>query len=250
MEKYKFRMYIPFGYDEELLGKAVESIIPQIEEFSSWASSPQIVIHNNSGKPITKLTHPEKVEIIEFPFELVHAQQANYFIRDAHVTGQPFMMLTHTDSELLPGAMENMIKNYERIKDTKWGMLFGSHGGHIFSITNPLFYVNEDCWYDPNVEPFYYMDNFCYRLMTLRGYVNHTCDSTSQLVKHYSSQYIKCNPRYWHRNNLTFGPYGEIYKNIWGGLPGQETSNDLTAGGLYPLPDRPCYWNSHWHGGK
>lgn len=158
------------------------------------------------------------------------------------------MMATHADSELLPGAMENMLQNYERIKDTKWGILFGSHGGHIFSLTNIAFHVNENFWYDVNLLPFYYMDNLAYRVMQLRGYSTPTCESPTQLVNHVSSHYIRGNPVYKKRNDITFPGYGQIYINTWGGLPGQEKVSDPTVYGMYPLNPEPSWWNKHWEG--
>ena len=48
---YRFRMYIPFGRDTDLLNKCVNSIYPQMQEHSAYEGK-KIVVMNNSGSPI------------------------------------------------------------------------------------------------------------------------------------------------------------------------------------------------------
>lgn len=228
-----FRCYIPFARNIGLLNAAINSVIPQIEEYSTFPGK-KIVVVNDSEGPIDHLIERmDAVEIYELPYRLKmsHALQCNWMIRDAIASCQPFCMSLHSDAELLPGAMKDMLGKYEQIKDSKWGMAFGAHGGHIFCISNLEFFQRENVWYDPFLFPFYYMDNHMYRIMNLRGWVSHTTDTPVQLVEHVSSHYLKEDDIFRRKNDIAFGAHGAIYARIWGGLPGAETSIDPYASG-------------------
>lgn len=233
---YRFRMYIPFARDVDLLNKCINSIYPQMREYSVYEGKP-IVVMNNSGKSIDGLLeHPEEVDVWELPFELMHAQQMNWMFKDTLKEGYPFTLTTHTDSELMPGAIKAMLNEYERIKDTKW-YAFGI-GGPIFVAFNPQFFVQENIWYDAFLFPFYYMDNHMGRLAKLRGWSDHAVfigeSPDVPLVKHVSSHFLKTDPIFCKKNSIAFPAHGLIYKTIWGGLPGSETVTDPYANGTLP----------------
>jgi hypothetical protein len=230
---YKFRMYVPFAKNIELLNKCVASIIPQINEFSNWEGK-KIVVINNSMMPLSGLEHPEAVEVWELPFELTQAQEYNWMIADCHKTEQIFCLSTHTDSELLPGAMEVMMKEYELIKGTKW--YARGIGSPVFVAYNPQFFVEEKAWFDPFMLPFYYMDNHMGRVAMLRGWTDKcvTGDPTTQLLKHVSSHFLKEDSIFRRKNDIAFKHHGAIYAEVWGGLPGSETSVDPYASGTLP----------------
>jgi hypothetical protein len=223
----KFRIYIPFGGDNALLNKCVNSVIPQMDAYSSYEDK-KIVVMNNSDGPIS-IDRLDAVDIWEMPFELVHAQQMNWMLKDAVKEGYPICVQLHTDAELLPGAMKCMIETYEQIKDTKW-FAYGI-GGSIFVALNPDFFVKENVWYDPFLFPMYYMDNHIGRIANLRGWSDNTYGLGTPLVNHVSSHHLKTNPIFRARNNAAFSAHGQTYANIWGGLPGAETSRDPYAGG-------------------
>ena len=231
---YNFRMYIPFGRNMDLLNKCIESIAPQIEEFSSYEGK-KIVVINNSMKPIAdKIVHADKVDIWELPFELVHAQEANWMIRDTYDKGLDFCATTHTDSELLPGAMATLIKGYDGVKGTKWYAM--GIGSPIFVAFNPHFFVEENVWFDPFLFPFYYMDNHMGRIARFRGWSDTLVEGppTTPLLKHVGSHILHEDPVFARKNNLAFPQQGVIYANIWGGLPGHETICDAYASGTLP----------------
>jgi hypothetical protein len=228
-----FRMYIAFAGNVILLNKAIASIIPQINEFSTWEGK-KIVIINNSMKPIEGLEHPEAVEIWQLPFELTHAQECNWMIRDCYDTDQPFCLSTHTDSELLPGAMKVIVDEYAIIKDTKW--YARGIGSPVFVAYNPKFFVEENVWFDPFLLPFYYMDNHVGRVAMLRGWSDKCVmgEPTTQLLKHVSSHVLKEDPIFRKKNNIAYKSHGDIYAAIWGGRPGAETVTDPYASGTLP----------------
>jgi len=231
-----FRIYISFARNMELLNKCIESIVPQIREFSTWEGK-KIVVINDSEKDISgQYVHPEEVEVFEFPYRIKvsPAVMGDYVVRDAHYSGQPFAMTLHTDAELLPGAMADILKKAEEIYDTKWGMLFGGAGWQVFAIYNPRFFFEENIWHDPFLFPFYYQDNHLYRLMTLRGWYTAASDSPVPTINHVSSHYLKEDAIFRRKNNIAFPVHGLIYKEIWGGLPGYETSCDPYASGTLP----------------
>jgi hypothetical protein len=230
---YDFRMYIPFGGNIELLKTAVNSALPQMREYSSFAGK-LIVVLNNSGKSISGILGDD-VEIWDAPFELVHAQEANWMIDDAYKTGQPFLLATHTDVELLPGCIEEFIRVYEEKRNTKWYAL--GVGGPMFLAYNLDFFKKEGIVFDPFIFPFYFMDDHMERLALLRGwsnYIPHNVDET--FILHKKSHYINDNPIEKKKNDITFDHFKAIYKNIWGGLPGHETVTDPYASGTLPRP--------------
>ena len=233
---HNFKLYIPFACNIDALNRAINSAIPQMKEFSSYAGK-RIVVLNDTMKPIEHLIENiDLVEIFEFPYriKMTHAQQCNWMLQDAIHTGQDFCMSTHADSELLPGAMADMLEKVDEVNGTKWGVVFAGNGGHIFSTFNLKFFLEEDVWFDPFLFPFYYMDNHMYRIMNLRGWINHTTNSPVALVRHKSSHYLKEDPIFCRKNNIAFPCHGMIYVNIWGGLPGAELSNDKYANGTLP----------------
>lgn len=231
---YNFRMYIPFGRDIDLLNAAITSIVPQMKEFSSFPGK-KIVVINNSGSPIEdQVVFPDEVDVWSMPFELVHAQEANWMLKSAISANEPFCMTTHTDSELLPGAIETMLKKYEEVKDSKWSVIMSKGWATVFCIYNLNFFLTEDIWFDPFLFPFYFMDNHMGRLMTLRGWTGHDADSEGPLIKHKSSHYLKDDRVFCRKNECAFPAHGLIYSNIWGGLPGAEKSSDIYANGTLP----------------
>jgi hypothetical protein len=237
MSEYKFKLYIPFGGNPELLNKAIASIIPQINEFSSYEGK-KIVVINNTCKPIIPLLeHPEAVDVWELPFEISHAEENNWMIKDVLATGQPFVLSTHTDSELLPGAMQALIAGYEQRKGTKWYAM--GIGSAIFVAFNPQFFVEENVWFDTFLFPFYYMDNHMGRIAMLRGWGDSLVTLEAYegaLIKHVSSHYLKEDPIFRRKNDIAFRHHGAIYSDIWGGLPGHETVTDPYASGTLPRP--------------
>jgi hypothetical protein len=239
----KFKIYIPFGGDMPFLNKAINSIIPQIEEHSSYEGKKIVVINNTMEDISTQIEHADKVDIWGLPFELTHAQEANWAIKDTLKTNQPFCLFTHTDAELLPGAIEAVIDAYEKVKDTKWYAV--GVGSAVLVIHNPLFYMTENVWYDPFLFPMYYMDNHIGRIANLRGWSDwlyphtppmpHTGYTGEPLyIKHVGSHHLKNNPIFKAKNDVAFDNDGQTYIDIWGGLPGSETSFDPYAKNTLP----------------
>lgn len=230
-----FQLYIPYACNIEALNRAINSSLPQMKEWSTWEGK-KIVVLNDTPNPINHLIeHIEEVEIFEFPYriKMTHAQQGNWMIQDAYHKNQPICLTIHSDAEMLPGAIQDMIERLEPVYHTKWGVQFGGAGWCVFAAYNPRFFIEEDIWWDPFLFPFYYMDNHMLRLMHLWGWeVRMASDKAT--IKHKSSHYLKEDPVFGRKNAMAFPAHGQIYTNIWGGLPGAERSNDKYANGTLP----------------
>lgn len=231
--KYNFRLFIPFGKDLDLLTKSVNSIADQVEEYSCYEGK-KIVILNNSLEPINISTpYIDMIEIWELPFELVHAQQANWMIADSINKQLPFFIVTHTDAEHLPGVMKEMLSRYEKIKDTKWFQLRMA-GCPVFIMFNPQFFVQENILYDAFLFPFYYMDHHIERIAKIRGWAKINDPIETPLVNHIRSHMLKTDDVFKARNDLVCVQAEKAYEEIWGGLPEKETINDPYAKGTLP----------------
>jgi hypothetical protein len=77
----------------------------------------------------------------------------------------------------------------------------------------------------------YYSDNHIARIAFLRGYKEEMYYSS--LVLHNRSHTIRDDSVMRLRNLLGFPKAGEIYQQIWGGLPGHEINSDSYANGLF-----------------
>jgi hypothetical protein len=161
-------------------------------------------------------------------------------IKDCLATDQPFCLNTHTDTELLEGAIETAVLEYERIAGTRW--YARGLGSAVYVMYNPVFFETENVWFDSFLFPFYYMDNHMGRIAMLRGWSDCLVPRDTSipmtgyteepaLIKHVSSHFLKDNPIFAAKNAVAFGPHGQTYVNIWGGLPGAETSMDPYARG-------------------
>jgi hypothetical protein len=231
-----FRLYVAFARNVELLNRCIDSVVPQIREHSTWQGK-KIVIINDSGEDIAgQYHHPEEVEIYEklYRVKLSPAVIADWYVKDAYYTGQPFAMTLHTDAALLPGAMQDILEKYDEVENTKWGMIFGGAGWEVYALYNPKFFVEENVWHAPHLFPFYYQDNHLYRIMALRGWQKYQSHSQVPTIIHKSSHYLKEDPIFRRKNDIAFPAHGAIYAAIWGGLPGYEKSNDKYASGTLP----------------
>ncbi len=227
-----FQLYIPYACNIKALNTSINSAIPQMKKHSTWEGK-KIVVLNDTPEPIDHLIENiDEVEIFEFPYriKMTHAQQGNWMIRDAIHKKQPFCLTIHSDAEMLDGAVQEMLERLETIYDTKWGVQFNGAGWCVFAAYNLKFFIEEDIWFDPFLFPFYYMDNHMLRLMSLWGW-DVIMSSDKKTILHKSSHYLKEDPVFRRKNDIAFGYHGGIYSAIWGGLPGQEKSNDKYANG-------------------
>lgn len=226
----KFRIYIPFGGNIDLLEKCVRSIAIRIRPFTECPSP--IVIINNTLRPLAE-SFPHKDMILELipPVELVHAQEANWTIRESKKNGEDFALTLHTDAQLKDGALEDIFQTLYEIQGTRWVQVL-AYGSGVFSAINWRFFEEEGVDFDPFLFPFYYMDNHMYRIIEARGWRNHiTRRAHENLVEHVSSHVLKEDSVFRRKNDLAFPLHGELYAKIWGGLPGKETNLDPSAAG-------------------
>jgi hypothetical protein len=233
--KLKFRIYIPFGSNVQLLNKCVESIVTRIGAFSS-EEKPICILNNTMVSVKDALNHYDKCIELMPPIDLQPAQEANWLIRLARENGEVFACELHTDAELVDGSLEDLIEKYHEVKGTKWAQIL-QFGSGVFGAFNPEFFYSENVWYDAFMFPFYFCDNHMNRVMTSRGWtVEHTRRCADGLLIHKSSHYLKDDPIFRRKNELAFRHHGALYADIWGGLPGSETvATDPTANGTLEL---------------
>jgi hypothetical protein len=175
----------------------------------------------------------KKVTFICPTTPLCFEQALNTAIKDSQVFRSDFIIWAHNDIKVQPGAVDALIRRYEEVKGTKWGIIYSLYD--VLCLFNPAFFVNEGIWGDPALFPNYFGDNHRYRIMDLRGYSRLECPEGGPLVTHIGSQTITRHPYYGIINGLTFDLEGQLYRKIWGGGPGQETCTDPTCHGLYPI---------------
>ncbi len=231
----KFRMYIPFGGNLDLLAKSVASISDRIRAFTP--DERPIVVINNTLIPLgDDFQNRHRVEEVIPPVALMHAQEANWIIKMSREAGEDFALLLHTDAQLKDGAFEDIFQTLEEIQGTRWVQVL-AYGSGVFSAINWRFFQEEQVDFDAFLFPFYYMDNHMYRIIEARGWRNHiTRRAHENLVEHVSSHHLKEDAIFRRKNDLAFPLHGELYAKIWGGLPGLETNLDPTAAGTLAIP--------------
>ena len=219
--------------------RAVASVVPQLRKHSI-RTYPVMILDNSEGL----ITDDDAKELEDLGaviqrmrVGLLHGQSINWMVRDAHDMNSPFCMSLHNDAWLHEGAVDEILRKYEEMKETTWSSIFlGKHNGDAFVLWNPHFVYHENVWHLPFLHPFYYLDNTMYRMMQLRGWTNMSTDN--DLITHEGSHTIKHDPVWRRINNVCFKYHGNIYNEIWGGYPGNEKISDPTLTGIYPLPSR------------
>ena len=225
--------YIPVRSNEEILKNTIISLYDQVEAF---------MVINSTEKDLSTyfedIDKEKKVFLVNPIDPLCYEQALNTAIKHSYyLQGQKeFIIWAHFDIIAQPGAVDSLMAEYERIKDTKWGVLYGNYD--TLCMFNPKFFVDENIWGDPNLFPNYFGDNHRYRLMDLRGYSRSNAPNMEGKVEHIGSQTIRNNAYFGRVNALTFELERQLYVNIWGGIAPNETNGDSTCGGLYPIKEQ------------
>jgi len=221
----KVTCYIPCGGDLQLTERAIKSFWDEIGRTEHEA---KLVVINNTETPIGEM----RADVINMPVRLLHGQSINWMIRQTRRAKDAFCMSLHNDAMLYPGALQEILDKWDEVQynDPRWGTItLGHNNGDAFVLWNPEFFFTENVWHNPVLLPFYFLDNHLYRLMELRGWtIYHT---ENDLVLHEGSHTIKNDPVARRVNDIVFPHHGAIYKDIWGGMPGEETSRDPYARG-------------------
>jgi len=229
---YKFKCYFTFRDNITRLNSALESALPQLLEFST--EEKPICIINDTNAPIESLiTIPlDKVELLHPPVPILLPETLNWIFKMTYDNQEPWAMWLHTDAVLLPGAMADIIRKYEQVKDKAWGLIYERN--QAFALFNTKVIHDEQLFYDAWLFPMYYMDNHFHRILAIRGYPEFLTD-IPDLVKHDKSHTLREDPGLSRRNSLAFDLHGTLYRRIHGGSPGQEKELDRTLHGLFPF---------------
>jgi hypothetical protein len=215
-------LYIPYILNEELLSRVLDSFINQVDK---------IIVINNSLVPL-KYSNEKVVDYIPpviFSFE----SSLEYAMRQTVKEGREYLLWAHSDLLALDNdVIPSLLLKYEEVKNSKWGMIYGAYD--TICLFNPKFFVDENIWPDTSfMFTNYFGDNNRNRLMLLRGYTFHNGDNIH--VNHVGSQTIRNSAGMNYKNGLMFPLWQQLYIKMWGGMPGQETINDPTCNGIYPI---------------
>lgn len=217
-------LYMPCSANPEMMFDAVRSVLDQVDS---------IEVINNTMVPFDwpdDLKESGKVKEMMPPDSLLYGQSLNYAVRDSDKKGLPYCFWAHCDILVKPGAVDLLFAEYERIKDTKWGVVWTNYD--TLCLFNPRFFIDEDRWDDSYLFAQYFGDNHRGRFMQLLGYAGYVCAEAGNLVTHIGSHSIK-NLSFQRKNDVMFPHCAKIYSDLWGGGPGQETNTDVTLGGMY-----------------
>lgn len=139
------------------------------------------------------------------------------------VEPRPFWLFMHSD-----GVAQR--EDFERIMalavestaaGRKWAAIFTHHD--VLACYNTAAIADIGGW--DTTFPDYFSDNHNYRLLRLKGYEmlqleNHTVEHG---VNGQGSQTINSDPVLHRTNEILFPAYAQLYREIWGGSPGEET---------------------------
>lgn len=234
MPRYQFRCVIPFSGNYDHLRWAVSSCYSEVVKWSTLEKP--VAVFNNSGQKFdfSMLAGQEDhFKLIDFLEPMLLPTTLNWAIRQAKANGDQFMMWMHDDAALRANGLKLMMDKYHQVAGSKWGTIFLGKDGDTCSFYNPEFNFTENVWYDPFLFPMYFMDCHYTRIMKLRGWTLEYANWDHQLdyVIHAGSHSLKDMPNLRRKNDLVQQGQRDLYRKIWGGDPGQETSNDPHAAG-------------------
>jgi hypothetical protein len=217
---YKIDFYITCGYESEHLINAVKSVVGH-EKSDRFKLN--ITVINNTGKPWNNYIG-ETTAIYNTPVRFTMAQLANYIMRQTIEKGMLFSIAMHDDAVMNPGAIDALLDKYEEVKDQKWVTITAKGSTGVLAMGNVAPYIEDNIWWDTYLFPMYYVDLHYYRMVGLKGWKIFETDR-DDLIEHIGSNSLKSDPIMAERNRINSKYSSEIYKDIWGGLPGEETTD-------------------------
>ena len=213
----KKSIYISYLSNPHLLKECTESIWRE-NQSRSTKDCYLVTILNDSMEFIPGLVpFHDYEEIIPPPVKLVNCQMIEWANNLSIERDEKWMIAIHSDAYLYPGALDAMDRAIA--KADQIGI-------------NTDFIKKEGSPFDPILFPLYFEDNHFHSIMKSTGWSVLQTENYGNNAFHYGSMSIKSDPILNRINGLQFSKRAEIYKEIWGGLPGEETRiGDRTAGG-------------------
>lgn len=154
------------------------------------------------------------------PVPFTYAQSMNWMLRDSQHQEVDFILHFHSDAySTNPAAVYELLAAVRSYKATnrRWACAW-THYDLLWAI-NPAALTDIGGW-DTSF-PTYFGDNDFRRRSTLAGW--ECIDTHIQGINHEGSATIKSDPKLNFLNGQTFPLYQQLYRQKWGGGPGNET---------------------------
>jgi hypothetical protein len=205
---------IPFVIRPDLLNRAL-STIPRDLPVELRISSP-------IGYPIPELVRQENILISEGRTE-PFSQTMVYFQQRAVARNAGCWLFMHSDGFAQPEDFERIIAMAEDLtaKGEKWGIIFTHYD--VLACFNTAAIEDIGGW--DQVFAMYFFDNHNYRRLQLAGYKFYQLENHSVIHGDgvNGSHTINSDVHRRRRNEITFPAYVQLYREMWGGTPGEET---------------------------
>jgi hypothetical protein len=157
----------------------------------------------------------------QFPFSY---SQSMAFLQDL-ACRYPYWFFMHSDGVAQREDFERLIALADGMiaQGRKWAVIFTLHD--VLACINTSALASIGGW--DTTFPDYFSDNHNYRRLRLAGYEmiqleNHTVEHG---VDGKGSQTINSDPVLRRTNEILFPAYAQLYREIWGGSPGEEKFN-------------------------
>jgi hypothetical protein len=227
------RVHIPYGGNEEYLKGCIQSLVDQVTPYTQHKQF--IVVLNDTMEPVNWDNVGNKQYCIEKhpPVQLVHAQMLTWIMKDAWENNQEIAIGIHTDAYLMQDGMKILMDTVKLAQESgkKWSHV-DTGAFMLWYAFNLDFIIKENFVFDPQLFPMYFEDNHYHAISKSLGYEVIKSDPYNVACFHYGSHMIRSDPIMARKNALTFDRSKEIYRELWGGYPGDETRiPDRTAGG-------------------
>lgn len=199
-------LFIPYVNRMDLLEKAI---------LSAHCKGVEINILDNSDGPSLGGGIVYRRPTVPLTF----AQTQNWMLKIAEADSDydSFYLFMHSDAEAVGDTVLRLVAMAKALttQNRRWGAIFTAYDALAAFSTEAMTAIGG---WDP-LFPWYFADNITYRKLHLAGY---ELIESNLPVKHEPSQTLKSDPSLAFRNSLTFPFYADLYRKMWGGLPGSE----------------------------
>jgi hypothetical protein len=217
-----FAAYVFYVNRPDLLKRAISS-------FRSLGESLTVVDNSLEKDEPAIFNSPDFASVYAPPVPFTYAQSMNWMLSDAEAKGVNYIIHFHSDAYSdNPGAADDLLKRVRALTlmRKKWACAY-THYDLLWAI-NPEALREIGEW--DTTFPTYFGDNDARMRWKLAGW---ECVETNiQGVNHEGSATINSDPELQFTNSVVFPAHAELYRQKWGGNPGEETF-DVPYGGRF-----------------
>ena len=212
-------IFIPVVNNFHLLEKAINSVPDGL--FDNY-----FIFNNSKGKIPIDTKH---FKIIDKFGRLTFKQTQNAMREYAIMNNYDYYCFMHNDGEVLDDTIERLIEHADKLilDNQKWSVIFTHYDvlcAYSTDCVNTIGKWGDSKW-PSQQQSGYYLDNDYYRRMKLSEYKTHQLENTNVLHNEPSNT-IKdpIEHKNWENQRELVVKH---YKQKWGGLPREETINEL-----------------------